>query len=83
MSAGVFIALGLVYLAMVEPQSSDTMYNLQRGVVAVVIVFILFGMIHLPDGPFMRPHPTFWRLVLCVLILYVLLVIFMLFQVSV
>ncbi len=75
------IALGLIYVAVVEPPSSDTVYNLQRGVVAVVIVFILIGIIHLPNGPFVRPHPAFWRLVLCVLILYILLLIFILFQV--
>ena len=31
--------------------------SLLRGVVAVIVVFILIGVIHMPDGPFMRPHP--------------------------
>ena len=68
-------------MSVFEQPHADTAYNVQRGVVAVVIVFILIGMIHMPNGPFVRPHPAFWRLVLCVLILYVLLLIFMLFQV--
>lgn len=25
--------------------------------VAVIVVFILIGVIHMPDGPFVRPHP--------------------------
>ena len=64
----------------------------------MVIVFILIGLIHMPDGPFLRPHPggyghaqaqgnpllsaVVWRLALVVNILYVLLLIFTLFQVS-
>ena len=33
-------------------------FNLDtRGMMAVVIVFILIGVIHIPDGPFIRPHP--------------------------
>ena len=31
--------------------------NLFRGALAVVVVFILIGVIHMPDGPFIRPHP--------------------------
>lgn len=80
-SAGALICLGLIYVALFEQPHNDTMFNIQRGVVAVVIVFILIGMIHMPNGPFVRPHPALWRLVLCVLILYVLLLIFLLFQV--
>ena len=52
-----------------------------RGAIAVVMVFILIGVIHMPNGPFVRPHPLLWRLVLCVAILYILGLIFMLFQV--
>ena len=81
-TALVLIAVGLFYVSIVEQTPDDMLYNVRRGVVAVVIVFILIGVIHMPDGPFVRPHPVVWRLVLCVLILYVLLLIFALFQVS-
>ena len=82
MSALVLISIGLIYVTLFEDRSDDTLYNVQRGVVAVIIVFILIGVIHMPDGPFVRPHPVLWRLVLCVTILYVLLLIFVLFQVG-
>ena len=81
MTALVLIAVGLFYVSLVEQTPDDSLYNVKRGVIAVIIVFILIGVIHMPDGPFVRPHPVIWRLVLCVLILYVLLLIFALFQV--
>ncbi len=73
--------MGLVYVSLIEQTPNDTAYNTKRGLIAVVVVFILIGMIHMPDGPFVRPHPVLWRMVLCVSILYVLLLIFLLFQV--
>jgi phosphatidylserine synthase 2 len=78
-TALVLITLGLIYISQTP---DDTTYNTKRGLVAVVIVFILIGIIHMPDGPFLRPHPVLWRLVLCVTILYVLLLIIILFQAS-
>ena len=80
-TALVLITVGLVYVALIEQPYDNTTYNMQRGVVAVVIVFILIGVIQMPDGPFVRPHPVLWRLFLCLTILYVLMLIFALFQV--
>lgn len=28
-----------------------------RGIVAVILAFVLFGVTSMPDGPFLRPHP--------------------------
>ena len=80
-TALILITMGLVYVSLIEQTPNDTAYNTKRGLIAVVVVFILIGMIHMPDGPFVRPHPVLWRMVLCVSILYVLLLIFLLFQV--
>lgn len=80
-TALVLITLGLIYVSLIEQTPNDSAYNTKRGLIAVVVVFILIGIIHMPDGPFVRPHPILWRLVLCLNILYVLLLIFMLFQV--
>ncbi|VDP35809.1 unnamed protein product [Schistosoma mattheei] len=44
------------------------------------MVFVLFGVLHTPDGPFLRPHPAFWRFILCLSILYELILVFLLFQ---
>ena len=37
-------------------------------------------MVQFRDGPFIRPHPSFWRIVLGVNLLYELALVFMLFQ---
>nr|XP_027199856.1 phosphatidylserine synthase 2-like [Dermatophagoides pteronyssinus] len=75
-----FMLTGLVYVALFEEPSLDTNYNVKRGLVAVILVFILFGITQIPDGPFIRPHPALWRLVLCLTIIYELSLIYILFQ---
>jgi phosphatidylserine synthase 2 len=37
-------------------------------------------MIQFRDGPFIRPHPAFWRMVLGVNLLYELALVFLLFE---
>jgi len=37
-------------------------------------------MIQFRDGPFIRPHPAFWRVVLGINLLYELALVFLLFQ---
>lgn len=70
----------LVYVAIFEEPSPDSNYNMKRGIIAMVLAFLLFGVTQTPDGPFKRPHPAFWRLVLCLSIVYELSLVYMLFQ---
>jgi phosphatidylserine synthase 2 len=51
-----------------------------RGVYAAIAAFLLFSMIQFRDGPFIRPHPAFWRIMLGINLLYELALVFMLFQ---
>ena len=51
-----------------------------RGVYAAMASFLMFSMIQFRDGPFIRPHPAFWRIVLGVNLLYELALVFLLFQ---
>lgn len=37
-------------------------------------------MIQFRDGPFIRPHPAFWRIVLGINLIYELTLVFLLFQ---
>ena len=53
---------------------------LHRGVYAAAISFLAFAMIQFRDGPFIRPHPAFWRIVLGLNLLYELALVFLLFQ---
>lgn len=74
-------SLVLLYVALFEdPTDHDTEYNTKRGITAMVLAFLLFGVTQTPDGPFRRPHPAFWRLILCLSIVYELALIFVLFQ---
>lgn len=58
----------------------DWEYNTKRGISWACFVFIAFGITQARDGPFMRPHPAIWRLVLCTSVLYLLFMVFLLFQ---
>ncbi|PAA93971.1 hypothetical protein BOX15_Mlig025942g2, partial [Macrostomum lignano] len=70
----------LLYLSVFETSSFDTEYNTKRGLLAVILFFLLYGVIYTPDGPFLRPHPAFWRFILCLSVVYELGLIFLLFQ---
>ncbi|QRW20201.1 phosphatidyl serine synthase [Rhizoctonia solani] len=50
------------------------------GVYASICAFLLFSMVQFRDGPFIRPHPAFWRIVLGINLLYELALVFLLFQ---
>ena len=47
---------------------------------AVIVAFLMFSVVQFRDGPFIRPHPAFWRMVLGVNLLYELALVFLLFQ---
>jgi phosphatidylserine synthase 2 len=40
----------------------------------------MFSVVQFRDGPFIRPHPAFWRMVLGINLLYELALVFLLFQ---
>lgn len=69
----------LVYVAFENPLENSE-YNAKRGILACIVVFLLFGVTQTRDGPFKRPHPAFWRLILCLSVVYELALIFLLFQ---
>lgn len=48
--------------------------------VAALLAFLSFSMIQFRDGPYVRPHPAFWRIVLGINLLYELALVFLLFQ---
>ena len=77
----VLMSCVFIYVAVFEDVIVDTELNIKRAIVAVLLVFILIGVLHAPDGPFIRPHPALWRAVLCISILYNLALIFIFFQV--
>ncbi|KZV66840.1 PSS-domain-containing protein [Peniophora sp. CONT] len=77
------LAVALVVLAYVAttddvlPEGSD---KRRVGAYAAISSFLLFSMIQFRDGPFIRPHPAFWRVVLGINLLYELALVFLIFQ---
>ncbi|EGG06966.1 uncharacterized protein MELLADRAFT_35829, partial [Melampsora larici-populina 98AG31] len=47
------------------------------GVISGVLVFLVFCMLNFRDGPFRRPHPAFWRVVLGLNLLYFMVLAFL------
>jgi len=76
----VIVICALIYVVFLEEQSSDWKYNLKRGILASSFMFLAYGITQAKDGPFIRPHPAFWRLLLCFSVLYELGLVFLLFQ---
>lgn len=70
----------LFYVAVLEPSRDDVQFNTKRGIFAGIMAFLCVSVTQTPDGPFRRPHPALWRLVLCLSIVYELFLIFLLFQ---
>ena len=82
-TALIIVVAALFYVALFEEQVNNPVYNTKRGIVACILFFLLFGMLHVPDGPFIRPHPFVWRLVLCASLVYELFLVYILFQVKI
>lgn len=80
LTALIMFSLVLVYVALWEGANNDSDYNAKRGIIAVILAFVLFGVTITPDGPFRRPHPAVWRLMLVLSIVYELCLVFLLFQ---
>ncbi len=54
--------------------------NLKRGFAVASVCFLLIGVLIFNDGPLIRPHPAFWRIILGLSILYQFCLTILLFQ---
>ncbi|KAJ7364878.1 phosphatidylserine synthase 2 [Mycena albidolilacea] len=70
----------LAYLAMTQDVLEEGRDKRRVGAYAAVLFFLFFSMLQFRDGPFIRPHPAFWRAVLGVNLVYELALVFLLFQ---
>ncbi|THU92447.1 phosphatidylserine synthase 2 [Dendrothele bispora CBS 962.96] len=72
--------IALAYVAMSQDVLEEGAEKRWVGVYAVIISFLMFSMIQFRDGPFIRPHPSFWRMILGINLLYELALVFLLFE---
>ncbi|KAJ7105066.1 phosphatidyl serine synthase-domain-containing protein [Mycena crocata] len=70
----------LAYTATTQDVLEEGRDKRRVGVYAALSAFLAFGMLQFRDGPFIRPHPAFWRAVLGVNLMYELALVFLLFQ---
>lgn len=70
----------LVYVAIFVMDQVDTVTNIKTGIMASTLVFLFIGMLQFRDGPFVRPHKAFWRLILSASVVYEIALVFILFQ---
>ena len=78
----IFLLGCLIYIGVIEEPPVDPEYNSRRGLFAALFFWVVAGITIMPDGPFLRPHPVIWRAAFAVSIVYELLLIYLLFQVS-
>lgn len=76
------VLLALMFYAATRSNYENTSDSIKLGVLAAVACFVFIGMLHFPDGPFVRPSKPIWRAVLSLSVLYQLFLVFMLFMVS-
>jgi len=79
-SALLIILSCVSYFAFYSEESDDFSFNIKRGLIAVSLNFLAFGVTQARDGPFYRPHPIVWRFLLSCAVLYNLILVFLLFQ---
>jgi len=70
----------LGYVATTQDLLEEGVDKRRMGAYATTASFLFFSMIQFRDGPFIRPHPAFWRVVLGINLLYELALVFLLFQ---
>jgi phosphatidylserine synthase 1 len=58
----------------------DVQDNIWAGICCVIFYFLIISVLAFPNGPFTRPHPAVWRIVFGMSVLYLLGLLFLLFQ---
>lgn len=54
--------------------------NIRAGICCVIFFFCIVSVLAFPNGPFTRPHPAIWRIVFGLSVLYLMALVFLLFQ---
>lgn len=60
--------------------ASNIQKNIWTGMLTCIFFFLLVSVLAFPNGPFTRPHPVVWRIVFGLSVLYLMALIFFLFQ---
>ena len=74
------ISIVLVFGIAFTRNDSSIEDNIQAGLSCVVFFFLIISILAFPNGPFTRPHPAVWRLIFGLSVLYLMGLLYILFQ---
>uniref|UniRef100_A0A914CHA8 Phosphatidylserine synthase n=1 Tax=Acrobeloides nanus TaxID=290746 RepID=A0A914CHA8_9BILA len=63
-----------------ESDDDATQSNIFGGLKATAALFLVVSAMAFPNGPFIRPHPIFWRIIFGISVMYTLVLMFTLYQ---
>ncbi|GLG99754.1 Phosphatidylserine synthase 1 [Gryllus bimaculatus] len=69
----------VIYSAFIRNEQSIE-DNIWAGFCCVIFFFLIVSVLAFPNGPFTRPHPALWRMVFGLSVLYLMALVFLLFQ---
>lgn len=75
-----FVFIALVLYSAFTRVSDNLENNLWAAAKVIIFFFMIISVITFPNGPFIRPHPVLWRMVFGVSVLYLMMLLFILFQ---
>jgi len=70
----------VLYSAFTRNADDNFENNLWMAAKVIIFFFMIISVIAFPNGPFIRPHPVIWRMVFGVSVLYLMMLLFILFQ---
>lgn len=76
----VFISIVLIDIFIIFSDESNVDDNKWAGILCIIFFLLIISVLSFPNGPFTRPHPAVWRMVFGLSILYLLSLLFLLFQ---
>ncbi|EJW72440.1 hypothetical protein WUBG_16652, partial [Wuchereria bancrofti] len=74
------IICALLVIPAFSRNDDNSAINIYAGITAAVVLFLVVSGLTFPNGPFIRPHPVFWRIIFGMSVLYILMLQFALFQ---
>lgn len=70
----------VLYSAFTRNADANLENNLWAAAKVIAFFFMIISVIAFPNGPFIRPHPVIWRMVFGISVLYLMALLFILFQ---
>ncbi|XP_049852706.1 phosphatidylserine synthase isoform X1 [Schistocerca gregaria] len=74
------VSIAAVIYSAFTRDEQDMQNNIRAGILCVIFFFLIISVLAFPNGPFTRPHPAVWRMVFGMSVLYLLALLFILFQ---